>query len=267
MSETTPEPELGIPLPPVDPQHVRIAEALLFAAAEPLDLKSIARRLPDDADVRTVLATLVQQYAGRGVTLKEVAERWAFYTAGDLAYLLEDRREVQRKLSRAAIETLAIIAYHQPVTRTEIEELRGVALSKGTLDVLLETGWIRLRGRRKTPGRPVTYGTTDDFLIHFGLERLDDLPGVEELRAAGLLDPALIGADGLPQPGQSLPDREEEPLDAEDDGSDFRPAVDLDETEPATPATEAPPEPAAEPGADSDGEPTAEDPADKAQAS
>ncbi len=228
--QTNPEPA---PEPAgVDPQHVRMAEALLFAAAEPLDEASLKRRLPDGADLPGIMASLIQSYEGRGVSVRKVAERWAFFTAPDLAFLLEEQRQVTRKLSRAAIETLAILAYHQPITRAEIEELRGVSLSKGTLDVLMETGWIRMRGRRRTPGRPVTYGTTDDFMIHFGLESLDDLPGVEELRAAGLLE-TQPGLDGLPKPGESLPDREEDPLEEGDDGSDFRPPIG-DEPPPAS---------------------------------
>jgi segregation and condensation protein B len=188
----------------VDPAHIRIAEALLFAAAEPLDENSLAQRLPEDADVPAVLAALAAQYDGHGVGLQKLAGRWAFVTAPDLAPLLSRYKEVPRKLSRAAVETLAIIAYHQPVTRAEIEEVRGVALSKGTLDLLLETGWIRMRGRRRVPGRPVTYGTTDDFLIHFGLESLQDLPGIDELKAAGLLDPGLRrDAMSGPMPGES----------------------------------------------------------------
>ena len=209
----------------VDPQHVRMAEALLFAAAEPLDANSLRKRLPDGADIGGILATLAENYAGRGVNLRKVADRWSFFTAPDLAFLLEEQKQVMRKLSRAAIETLAIIAYHQPITRNEIEELRGVSLSRGTLDVLLETGWIRLRGRRRTPGRPVTYGITDDFLTHFGLESMDDLPGIDELRAAGLLETQMAGGDGLPRPGESLPGRDEDPLEEGDDGSDFRPPV------------------------------------------
>jgi segregation and condensation protein B len=218
------EDQTALDLVPADPAHVRIVEALLFAAAEPLDEATLARRLPEGTDVENVLATLVNVYEGRGVALRKVAERWSFYTAPDLAWLLEEQREVTRKLSRAATETLAIIAYHQPITRSEIEELRGVALSKGTLDVLLEAGWIRMRGRRRTPGRPVTYGTTDDFMVHFGLPSLDDLPGIDELRAAGLLE-TQPGIDGLPTPGESLPGREEDPLEDGDDGTDFRPPV------------------------------------------
>lgn len=171
-----------------DFQHVRLIEALLFASAEPLDERSLQAHLPADADVRPILAVLAETYAGRGVELVRRGDRWAFRTAADLAQSLVVEQQVERKLSRAAIETLSIIAYHQPVTRAEIEEIRGVALSKGTLDVLFEAGWIRPRGRRQTPGRPMLWATTPGFLDHFGLIALDDLPGVEELKAAGLLD-------------------------------------------------------------------------------
>lgn len=194
-----------------DPAHIRIAEALLFAAAEPLDEDSLAQRLPEGTDVQAVLAGLVAQYEGHGVGLIKVAGRWAFVTAPDLAPILSRYKEVPRKLSRAAVETLAIIAYHQPVTRAEIEEVRGVAISKGTLDTLLETGWVRLRGRRKVPGRPVTYGVTDEFLIHFGLESLQDLPGIDELKAAGLLDSGLARESFTgPMPGESMADADTE---------------------------------------------------------
>ena len=198
----------------IDLQHLRMAEALLFAAVEPLDEATLKTRLPEGADVPAILSALAETYEGRGVYLLRFAELWTFVTAPDLAFLLQQHRDVTRKLSRAAVETLAIIAFHQPVTRAEIEEIRGVALSKGTLDVLLEAGWARMRGRRRTPGRPVTYGTTDAFLIHFGLESLQDLPGVEELKAAGLLDPQTRAQDLFgPMPGESLPERgEEDPL-------------------------------------------------------
>ncbi len=168
--------------------HLRMLEAMLFASAEPLAEGEIAARMPENLDLAALLAELQAAYAGRGVNLRHVDGRWAFRTAEDLAFVL--RREVveQRKLSRAALETLAIVAYHQPVTRAEIEEIRGVAISKGTLDVLLEAGWIRLRGRRRTPGRPVTFGTTPGFLDHFGLGSIDDLPGLSDLKAAGLLE-------------------------------------------------------------------------------
>jgi segregation and condensation protein B len=172
----------------VDPQHLRMAEALLFAAVEPLDDATLAKRLPDGVAVQAVLAALQADYQGRGIVLGKVAGRWAFHTAPDLAYLLEDRRHLQRKLSRAAVETLAIVAYHQPVTRAEIEEVRGVSLSKGTLDVLIEAGWVKPSGRRRTVGKPLQYRTTEDFLIHFGLNALDDLPGIADLKAAGLLE-------------------------------------------------------------------------------
>jgi len=172
----------------VDPQHLRLLEALLFAAAEPLGRKVLEARLPDGADVGGLLMELGEQYAPRGVNLIQVGDGWVLRTAPDLAAQLAHYAEVVRKLSRAAVETLAIVAYHQPVTRAEIEEIRGVAISKGTLDTLMEAGWIRPRGRRRTPGRPVTWGTTDAFLHHFDLESLEDLPGINDLKAAGLLD-------------------------------------------------------------------------------
>jgi len=171
-----------------DPQHLRIVEALLFAAPAPMDEETLAGRLPEGADLMVTLAELAAHYDGRGVNLVRVAGRWAFRTAPDLAGHLQVERTVTRRLSRAAVETLAIVAYHQPVTRAEIEEIRGVSLNKGTLDVLLESGWIRPGRRRHSPGRPVTWVTTPAFLEHFSLDGLQDLPGVEELRAAGLLD-------------------------------------------------------------------------------
>lgn len=177
---------------PADPtseaQLLRLLEAILFAAAEPLGERALQERLPEGADVPALLESLGSEYANRGVNLVQAGKTWAFRTAPDLGPLLTRQAEVVRRLSRAAVETLAIIAYHQPVTRAEIEEIRGVAISKGTLDNLLESGWIRPRGRRQTPGRPVTWGTTDAFLHHFDLETLDDLPGINELKAAGLLD-------------------------------------------------------------------------------
>ncbi|MCZ6523192.1 MAG: SMC-Scp complex subunit ScpB [Alphaproteobacteria bacterium] len=189
----------------VDARHLRMAEALLFAAAEPLDEGSLAARLPEGAEVPALLLELKAHYANRGVNLVQVAGKWALRTAPDLAALIEKQREVPRRLSRAALETLAIIAYHQPVSRAEIEEIRGVGLSRGTLDLLFEAGWVRPKGRRRTPGRPITYGTTEDFLVHFGLESLGDLPGLDELKAAGLLDsqpsPALLAAIAESAPG------------------------------------------------------------------
>ena len=169
-------------------QSLRILEAALFAAVEPLDEKTLAVQLPDDVDLLALLETLRRAYANRGVTLVKVAGKWIFRTAPDLASLLRVEKERKRRLSRAARETLAIIAYHAPVTRGEVEEIRGVALSRGSLDQLLEAEWIRPIGRRRTPGRPMTWGVTDAFLSHFGLASRDDLPGIEELKAAGLLD-------------------------------------------------------------------------------
>ncbi len=180
--------------------HLRMIEALLFAAAEPLDIDSIAARLPDGADVGALIEDLQKMYSLRGVNLIRLADKWMFRTADDLTFLMEREAIAQRKLSRAAMETLAIISYHQPVTRAEIEEIRGVSVSKGTLDVLMETGWVRLRGRRRVPGRPVTYGTTEEFMIHFGLENIGDLPGHEELRAAGLLEANLPPDFDVPTP-------------------------------------------------------------------
>jgi segregation and condensation protein B len=167
---------------------LRLIEAILFAAGEPVDEATLALRLPDGSDVKELIGELQQHYAERGVNLVKVAGKWTFRTAPDLANLLRIERNVTRKLSRAAVETLAIVAYHQPVTRAEIEEIRGVALSRGTLDSLFEAGWVRPVGRRRTPGRPVTWGTTETFLAHFGLQSVSDLPGVDELKAAGLLD-------------------------------------------------------------------------------
>ena len=207
----------------IDPQHVRIVEALLFAAIEPLDEATLRKRLPQGVKLKPILDELAAHYEGRGVSLGKVAGRWTFFTSPDLASLLAEHRQVTRKLSRAALETMTIIAYHQPITRAEIEELRGVSISKGTLDVLLETGWVRMRGRRRTPGRPLTYGTTDDFLIHFGLANLQDLPGLDELKAAGLLEAMPVGG-GMPLPGQSpAEDTSEDPLAEGDDGRDFLP--------------------------------------------
>lgn len=183
-------------------QLLRLLEAILFASTEPLSEDQLAGRMPEGADIQGLLQELRDQYANRGVNLLAFEDRWAFRTATDLASKFHIEREVVRKLSRAAVETLAIIAYHQPVTRAEIEEIRGVVISKGTLDMLLEIGWIRPKGRRETPGRPVTWATTDAFLQHFGLESCDALPGIEELKAAGLLDAratvATLGTQDLP---------------------------------------------------------------------
>jgi len=169
-------------------QMLRLLEAILFAAAEPLTLEAIAERMPKAADVKSLLVDVEALYADRGVNVVHVAGKVTLRTAPDLVDALKIERTVRRKLSRAAVETLAIIGYHQPVTRAEIEEIRGVELSKGTLDLLMEAGWIQPRGHRETPGRPALWITTEQFLLHFGLDKLDDLPGVEDLRAAGLLD-------------------------------------------------------------------------------
>lgn len=192
----------------------RQVEALLFAAAGPLSLDDIAKRLPANADVEAAIEALRQRYAGRGVELACVAERWRFQTAADLAYLMTEEREEPRRLSKAAQETLAIIAYHQPVTRAEIEAVRGVQASKGTLDVLLELGLVRMRGRRRTPGRPVTYGTTDAFLEHYGLANIGDLPGAAEMKAAGLLSLDLPPDFSVPSPGAGVVD--EDPLEPDE---------------------------------------------------
>lgn len=193
----------------------RSVEALLFAAAEPLSASDLARRLPDGADVGRALMMLKQRYAGRGIELACVADRWRFQTAEDLSYLMTEEREEPRRLSRAAQETLAIIAYHQPVTRAEIEQIRGVQASRGTLDVLLELGMVRLRGRRRSPGRPVTYGTSDLFLEHYGLASLADLPGAADMKALGLLGMDLPQDFHVPDPSGGG-DGDEDPLDAED---------------------------------------------------
>ncbi len=200
-------------LSPDHAQHLRLLEALVFAGTQALDEKDLAERLPNDADVPRLLADLAEMYASRGVNLVKVAGGYAFRTAPDLSEKLKIERPVTRKLSRAGIETLAIIAYHQPVTRTEIEQVRGVGLSKGTLDLLFEQNWIRPMGRRRVPGRPVTWGTTDFFLEHFGLPTLDDLPGQEELKAAGLLDPRS-------QPPIFRPEEPDLPLEAGEDEAD-----------------------------------------------
>ncbi len=177
--------------------QVRLLEALLFAAPVPLAEAELAQRLGDDADIPGLLRELDAQYAERGVNLVRLAGGWTFRTAPDLASFLVSERPVSRKLSRAAVETLAIIAYHQPVTRAEIEAIRGVALARGTLDRLLEAGWVRPRGRRDSPGRPLNWATTPAFLAHFGLDDVTELPGLDELRAAGLLDlgPAVLGEE------------------------------------------------------------------------
>jgi segregation and condensation protein B len=178
----------------------RMAEAIIFASAEPVSERQLAARLPEGVNIAAAMADLQEIYARRGVNLVRVGDAWAFRTAGDLAFLMSRDAVQQRKLSRAALEVLAIIAYHQPVTRAEIEDIRGVETSKGTLDTLLETEWVRMRGRRRTPGRPVTYGTTDAFLDHFALEEIRDLPGMEELKGAGLLSTRMPSNFSIPVP-------------------------------------------------------------------
>lgn len=195
---------------------LRVIEAILFASREPVAEEDLAARVASGADLKGLLATLQSEYATRGVILMRVAGKWAFRTAPDLAPALVREVEEPRKLSRAAMEVLAIIAYHQPVTRAEIEEIRGVATSRGTLDTLMETGWIKLRGKRRTPGRPVTYGTTPGFLSHFGLASIDDLPGLDELKGTGFLEGQLPLGFTIPLPSdndQLLED--EDPLDGE----------------------------------------------------
>jgi len=194
-------------------EHVRMVEAIVFASSEPVSEKALAERLPEGVDLEVLMRELQQAYSGRGVNLVKVGDNWAFRTADDLGFLLQKETIETRKLSRAALEVLAIIAYHQPVTRAEIEEIRGVATSKGTLDMLLETQWVRMRGRRKTPGRPVTYGTTDAFLDQFALEELKDLPGLDELKGAGLLRSQVPASFFVPEPydGDELTE-DEEPL-------------------------------------------------------
>lgn len=195
-------------------EAARMAEALLFASSEPVAEKALAARLPEEIEVAAVIDLLRRHYEGRGVNLVPVGDAWAFRTASDLTFLMSREQVALRKLSRAALEVLAIIAYHQPVTRAELEDVRGVETSKGTLDVLLESGWIKMRGRRKTPGRPVTYGTTRAFLDHFGLSEIRDLPGMDELKAAGLLSTRVPSDLAMPMPpaDPDLLSEDEDPL-------------------------------------------------------
>jgi segregation and condensation protein B len=199
-------------------RQLRIVEALLFGSAEPLAPADIAPFVGEGTDLEALLAELAVHYAGRGVNLVRRGERWAFRTAPDLGFLLHREQAENRPLSRAALETLAIIAYHQPATRAEVEEVRGVATGRGTLDLLMEAGWIRMRGRRRTPGRPVTYGTTEAFLDHFGLESLGDLPGLDELKGAGLLSNRLPPGLQIPLPFDGPLRDDEDPID--DDGEE-----------------------------------------------
>lgn len=210
------EPRLPLDPAALDPATdvTRAVEATLFAAAEPLSVQDIAAYVGPDIDVKAALATLADLYATRGVTLVERGGKWHFQTASDLAHILRREREETRKLSRAGIETLAIIAYHEPVSRAEIEAIRGVQISKGTLDVLMEAGWVRPAGRRETPGRPLTFATTPAFLAHFGLETRRDLPGIDDLRAAGLLDPVDLAFEAMELPEAGA---EAEELESDDD--------------------------------------------------
>jgi len=198
-------------------RNLRILEALLFASADPLSAADMASYLGEGADAASLLAELQQRYAGRGVNLVRRGDKWAFRTAEDLRFLLRREQTDNKALSRAALETLAIIAYHQPATRAEVEEVRGVATGRGTLDLLMEAGWVRMRGRRRTPGRPVTYGTTEAFLDHFSLESLADLPGLEELKGAGLLSGRLPPNMQIPLPFDGPLRDDEDPLDDGDD--------------------------------------------------
>jgi segregation and condensation protein B len=207
-------------VPEINHEHLRMVEALLFAAREPLEAKALGQQLPEGADVPALVQQLQKVYETRGVNLVCVADKWQFRTASDLAFLLRKEQPEQRRLSRAAIETLAIISYHQPVTRAEIEDIRGVMLSKGTLDVLMEIGWVKIRGRKRTPGRPVTFGTTEEFLTHFGLESVSHLPGVDELKAAGFLEAIPPSGFDVPNPADGLgPD--EDPYEGEEPGDLF----------------------------------------------
>ena len=213
----------------IDPQYIRVVEAILFAAIEPLDQGTLGDRLPEGVEIEPILMAIMAKYETGGFHLVKVGNKYAFRTAGDLASALQKDVTQQRRLSRAALETLAIIAYHQPVTRAEIEDIRGVAVSKGTVDVLLESEWVKIRGRRKVPGRPVTYGTTDHFLDYFGLEAIRDLPGLDELRSAGLLDGRLPPGFSVPEPDPDN-DPNEDPLAEDDDGLEPL-EMDLEEAE------------------------------------
>jgi len=199
---------------------VRAAEALLFAGGEPLTAKALAEKLGPEVDVAAVLMKLKRDYEGRGVQLVEAGGAWRFQSSPDLASLFAETRAAPKKLPKAAMETLAVIAYHQPVTRAEIEDIRGVSLSRGSMELLLEIGWIRPRGRRRTPGRPLTFGTSDAFLAHFGLASLDALPGKEDLKALGLLDPRAASALEVPRPGEDMAS-DEEPLEIGGDSPEF----------------------------------------------
>lgn len=204
-------------------RNLRVIEALLFASSEPLAPSEMQEFLGEGADIDALFAQLQENYADRGVNLVKRGNKWAFRTAEDLSFLLRRERTETKAPTRATLETLSIIAYHQPTTRAEIEEIRGVATGRGTLDILMEAGWIRMRGRRRTPGRPVTYGTTENFLDHFGLENLSDLPGLEELKGAGLLSSRLPPDVKIPLPFDGGLTEDEDPLDDDDidDAAEF----------------------------------------------
>jgi segregation and condensation protein B len=198
-------------------QHLRIVEAILFAAEAPVSIQKLQGFFPEGTDMLALLTDLQSNYANRGVNLVQIAGNWTLRTAEDLSFVLRRETFEQKKLSKAALETLSIVAYHQPVTRADIEEIRGVAISKGTLDILMEIGWVKMRGRRRTPGRPVTYGTTDAFLSHFGLNEVTDLPGLHELKGAGLLDANLPPDFDMPSPrGSDELANDEDPLDGDE---------------------------------------------------
>ena len=221
-------------------QHLRIVEAMLFAATEPLSLEKLAAFLPQGTDVTALIDDLSANYKNRGVNLVQIAGSYMLRTSPEVSFVLRRETVQQKKLTKAGLETLSIIAYHQPVTRADIEDIRGVAISKGTLDILLDIGWARMRGRRKTPGRPVTYGTTDAFLRHFGLNEITDLPGLQELKAAGLLEGNLPPGFDMPLPKMSddLTD-DEDPLDGTEIVQPLEmhlvETIDIDETEVAEP--------------------------------
>jgi segregation and condensation protein B len=205
-------------------EHLRIVEAMLFAATEPLSIDKFTAFLPEAADATSLIQDLQANYANRGVNLVEIAGGYMLRTSPDVAFVLRRETVQQKKLTKAGLETLAIVAYHQPVTRADIEDIRGVAISKGTLDTLLDIGWVRMRGRRKSPGRPVTYGTTDGFLRHFGLNEITDLPGLQELKAAGLLEANLPPGFDMPLPKVSDDLAEDEdPL----DGTEVQPPLEM----------------------------------------
>lgn len=204
----------------LDERNLRVIEALVFASSEPVAVEDVRPFLSDNADIEALFVELQRRYETRGVNLVKRGGKWAFRTAQDLAFLLRREETDSKPMTRAALETLSIIAYHQPATRAEIEEIRGVATGKGTLDTLLEAGWIRMRGRRRTPGRPVTYGTTEAFLDHFGLESLGDLPGLEELKGAGLLSSRLPPDMQVPLPFDGPLRDDEDPLDPDDTDDD-----------------------------------------------